>query len=297
MKKSIISAVTMLFFAITANAQLAVNYDNKVRIGTETEFLNPLLMVGDDSHFEDTTISVGTAVSTEAQNKRNIAVYSSFFLNGYPSISNDNNFGVLGVVKNLGNTHGRYYGLCGITEKQGVANYHGGTGIFGADNGFALTYPNNISGEYAGYFVGHVRVTNSLTAMSLFTPTDSRLCSSMTSMSERKESGKETLENLLKINVVEYNLKSRLDSYIPNDIDSEKAEELKEEIMFLKKEDQQLTARRHIGIVGQELQKIYPNVVYEGQDGYLSVNYLEMVPLLIRSIQELKQEMDELKEQ
>lgn len=58
MKKSIISAITMLCFAITANAQLVVNYDDKVRIGTETEFLNPLLMVGEDSHFEDATISV-----------------------------------------------------------------------------------------------------------------------------------------------------------------------------------------------------------------------------------------------
>lgn len=31
-----------------------------------------------------------------------------------------------------------------------------------------------------------------------------------------------------------------------------------------------------------------------GKDGYFSVNYLEMVPLVIRSIQELKQELDEL---
>lgn len=296
MKRTIFISATMLLLSMVVRAQLTVTMESTVSIGTEEESSGPLLMVGYDSHFTN-AISVGTAASTEVLNNRNIAVYSSFFLNGYPNVYGDKNFGVLGVVKNLGNTHGRYYGLCGITEKQGVANHHGGTGIFGADNGFALTYPNNISGEYAGYFVGHVRVTNSLTAMSMFTPTDGRLCSSMMSMSERKESGKETLENLLKINVVEYNLKSRLDSYIPNDIDSEKAEELKEEIMFLKKEDQQLTARRHIGIVGQELQKIYPNVVYEGQDGYLSVNYLEMVPLLIRSIQELKQEMDELKEQ
>lgn len=30
----------------------------------------------------------------------------------------------------------------------------------------------------------------------------------------------------------------------------------------------------------------------EGQDGYLTVNYVELVPILIRSIQELKQQLD-----
>ena len=33
----------------------------------------------------------------------------------------------------------------------------------------------------------------------------------------------------------------------------------------------------------------------DGQDGYLAVNYTELVPVLIRSIQELKQELDEMK--
>ena len=35
--------------------------------------------------------------------------------------------------------------------------------------------------------------------------------------------------------------------------------------------------------------------MYEGQDGYLSVNYIELVPVLIRSIQELQQEIESLK--
>jgi hypothetical protein len=45
-----------------------------------------------------------------------------------------------------------------------------------------------------------------------------------------------------------------------------------------------------------ELQKVYPDLVVEGKDGDLSVNYLEMVPLIIRSIQELKEGIDELKD-
>ena len=37
-------------------------------------------------------------------------------------------------------------------------------------------------------------------------------------------------------------------------------------------------------------------MVIEGQDGYLGVNYVELVPILIRSIQELKQELDDVKD-
>lgn len=46
-----------------------------------------------------------------------------------------------------------------------------------------------------------------------------------------------------------------------------------------------------------EIQKfseiILQKITQQGQDGYLSVNYLEMVPLFIRSIQDMKQELNE----
>ena len=39
----------------------------------------------------------------------------------------------------------------------------------------------------------------------------------------------------------------------------------------------------------------YPEVVYEGQDGFLGINYIELVPILIRSIQEMQQEIESLR--
>lgn len=51
----------------------------------------------------------------------------------------------------------------------------------------------------------------------------------------------------------------------------------------------------HFGLSAQELQTIYPNLVEEGQDGYLAVNYVELVPVLIKAIQELNEEIDALK--
>lgn len=54
--------------------------------------------------------------------------------------------------------------------------------------------------------------------------------------------------------------------------------------------------KRHYGLSAQELQKVYPDLVYKGQDGYLGVNYSELIPLLIRAIQELKEEIDNLQQ-
>lgn len=107
-------------------------------------------------------------------------------------------------------------------------------------------------------------------------------------------SGMTILENLFNMNVVECNLKGQQFEEIPENDDPEKAKQLQKELEFLRKEEQKTTSHRHFGIDAQELQKVYPGLVLEGQDGYLSVNYLEMVPLVIRSIQELKQELDEL---
>ena len=57
-------------------------------------------------------------------------------------------------------------------------------------------------------------------------------------------------------------------------------------------DDSGILDKEHYGLSGQEIQQIYPNLVTQNQDGYLSVNYVEMVPLLIQSIKELKTELD-----
>ena len=50
-----------------------------------------------------------------------------------------------------------------------------------------------------------------------------------------------------------------------------------------------------VGVVAQEVQKILPEVVTKRKNGYLGVDYKRIVPLLIESIKELKQEIEILK--
>lgn len=44
------------------------------------------------------------------------------------------------------------------------------------------------------------------------------------------------------------------------------------------------------------VKKIFPNIVYERADKF-SINYTELIPLLIKTVQELYKEVEELKKQ
>jgi hypothetical protein len=89
-------------------------------------------------------------------------------------------------------------------------------------------------------------------------------------------------------------MKSRISDELPDGVEQDETGMVKDAYEYLKKEEMKMSSRHHFGIDAEELQKVYPDLVLEGHDGYLAVNYMELVPLLIRSIQELKQQVDEL---
>jgi len=61
--------------------------------------------------------------------------------------------------------------------------------------------------------------------------------------------------------------------------------------------DKQSTYEGHdIGVIAQEIQEVLPELVTERDNGYLAVKYEKIVPLLIESIKELKQEVDDIKQ-
>jgi len=52
--------------------------------------------------------------------------------------------------------------------------------------------------------------------------------------------------------------------------------------------DEQQSAERQIGVIAQEVQAVYPELVAVGSNGYLSVNYPKLTAVLLQSIKELK---------
>jgi len=52
---------------------------------------------------------------------------------------------------------------------------------------------------------------------------------------------------------------------------------------------------KDVGVIAQELQEIFPELVSEDVDGYLTVSYVGLLIPLIKTVQEQQKQIDELK--
>ena len=59
--------------------------------------------------------------------------------------------------------------------------------------------------------------------------------------------------------------------------------------------DKNFDSNRHVGVIAQEVEAVLPEAVETGGDGYKSVNYSNITPLLIEAIKEQQAEIEELK--
>ena len=182
----------------------------------------------------------------------------------------ERNYGAFFAVGNAAS--GWNYGVSGI-----VTGQNAGTGIYGSsiqDEGF------NTGGRFAGLFHGDIKTTDAVYASAYNTLADSRLNKNM----EQLESG--SLDNLTQVSVFKYGLKQFDVDNGDNSVS-----------LGYYNDDSGILDKEHYGLSGQEIHEIYPELVTQNQEGYLSVNYVEMVPLLIQSIKELKTELDKTNEE
>ena len=286
-------AISSLLLAVTltVSAQFKVNSSGKVAACSLNPGFVPRLSVGDNCHLGNSNeYSLGIAATPLLQeSKKNIAIEG--YVNSSQSYTSDTNVGVAGYTK-VNPNHGRNYGVLGTINYDYAPNCVGGAGVYAAIHGYYLSYPTNIQGLYAAYFVGSTNLSGRTTAQEIYTPADESLSDNVESVETRD--GTSMLENLLKMDVLEFNMKSREKTEVPKD-GAEMTDEVKKSYEYMKKDEAEMYSRRHFGLSAQELQKIYPNLVLKGQDNYLYINYTELVPVLIRSIQELKAELDEVK--
>lgn len=271
--KKVLSVMLMLAVSAAASAQLKVNTSGKVNVNRTTTNLNFANLLVGESSYSYPNYGMGAHVVQQPGNTLfNIGLHSQVGNN--TPINSGRAFGVFGAAG--GSTNGYNYGLYGML----IGSQNGAAVVGSLDNtnmGF------NISGRYAGYFQGATYVDGNLTASAVVTPSDIRLKENVESLSSNRSSS--TLDNLLGMNVISYNYKPRV---MTEAGDTAQQSPTRGETQDLR------AVARHYGLSAQELQTIYPDLVYEGQDGYLGVNYIELVPILVRSIQELKAEVDAL---
>ena len=284
MKKIVISTL-LLVAPLIASAQLKVNSDGTACVGRTSSFSTSTLSVGNNNYaIGNGNIGVNSQIRTfSASDICNIGVYG---MSRSVSSHQAQTIGVMGYGYN--GASGRLYGVVGAIQSGML-----GAGVYGTTGAYGPIYGSTLSGTYAGYFEGMTCVDGSLYATEVITPSDISLKENIVPVSDEESS----LANLMEMNVIKYNYKPK--AYTPKTEDELSLFEDKEAAAkaehLAKQEIERLAGQKHYGLSAQELQKIYPDLVRESQDGKLGVNYVELVPILIRSIQELKQELDAVK--
>lgn len=273
--KRFLFTIACCAIAIMANAQFKVTSDGNVYIQDSYLDGHTMLGVGNSPYpyvvagdFESYRMGIHADRYCTYTSKDVVGIYG----NGRQSTSV--NHGIALGVWGTAAGSSQNFGVVG-----GLGSSGDGAGIYGS----TVSYPGlAINGTYAGYFDGPTYVDGALTATSIYYPSDIRLKENVSLLSEALNGKGSVLDNLLSLNVIEYDLKLPSRAKLANRGKTAS-------------EPSPKPTDHHYGISAQELQKIYPELVMEGQDGYLAVNYTELVPILIRSIQELKGLLEDLK--
>lgn len=298
MKRTYLSLLLCSVLTFPAMAQLAVDSRGNVGVKRTDEFINSLFSVntqGDskictiiksDSSCFDTGLRIVKSGLSNTVNDYAKGISCDAFkattsfkkLTGVYSIARNDN----GIDSNKGRSYGIYamagnstdgwnYGVLGTL----YGNKYG-AGIFGS----SVEWDGGMStgDKYAGFFHGKVKSTDAMYATVYNTISDARFKDNIEPIEFK------AINEILKLNVVKYDLKQ----FSVNDTDTST-------VQMYYYTDESLLERKHYGLIAQELQEIFPDLVYEGADGYLSVNYIELIPFLIKSIQELKAELNDMK--
>ena len=115
-------------------------------------------------------------------------------------------------------------------------------------------------------------------APSFLTTSDARIKTNVESLSE-------SYSRLTDVNAVSYNL------VVPTNSDASVLSEDNSD-----SEENVVDDRTHFGFIAQEIQKIYPNLVVEDEEGMLAIDYTGFIPLLVEAYKDLAGKVKEQEE-
>ena len=193
----------------------------------------------------------------------------SYILYPYlPSFQTGRHVGILGKVTSTGYFPPNPKDFVMPTPfAAGIVGISGdGCGVYGSTS---ANLPTTWTlGSIAGYFSGDVKVTGTLTATTINNSSDLRLKDNISNI---KEPATSLLNSL---NPISFTFKS-------------------DSMLYLKEGEEK---RMHYGFIAQEVKELFPNLVTEDGAGYLSVNYIELIPLLVHVVKQQQMQINELKD-
>ncbi len=293
MKKQVFFIAFMFLFANVSDAQLKVVNNGKVGIKIGSSTPKSVLTVGGEGDVYSQVSIKGSNHGLLVHRKGDPTLSWIYgVLVGADVVSGKNNLGIRGqAYSSTPLNQGRAWGLFGLAGNS-TSGYN--YGVFGSTYGYQKgagivgTIHNNqdvyVPGVYAGYFIGNVKVAGTISAYSIQS-SDIKYKKNIKSLQANKSTA---LSKVLELNPIVYNLKQIYRKSAGDSIRKDKG---------LYDEKSEIFRKRHYGLIAQELQKVYPELVYKDGNGYLGVNYTELIPVLIQSIKELKQEVDYLRSQ
>lgn len=286
--KKILFSLCFFSLSIVSHAQLEVGSTGNVTIGedsTRTHTVNGF-----------TTFNHGLKVNLPKTSDTQFGVriipsqyyYTSNTVSSLAAYTAKTNLTTLGVA-------GLYYPRSGHTQLAGI-------GIYGASS---LTYNMSYSGAYAGYFNGDVRVTGTLYG-TLLTPSTSTSSNDVIvqvfDANNRQTAEESVSERLLQVPLLQYYRSPDANKLTPAEVEQYK--EILRDIQdgddsdtyIPKEKPQTLLSQIKYGLDIDQMKKAFPELVYEDKDGNVSINYIEMIPVLVQAINELQAEINQLKE-
>lgn len=98
--------------------------------------------------------------------------------------------------------------------------------------------------------------------------------------------------NLFKLKSVAYNLNVPVLKSSENVAQTQTMDE-----SIILSEPEQKDNRIHYGFIAQEVQEIYPELVYEDEEGILGIDYVSFIPLLIKELKQQHETIEELQKE
>ena len=296
--KKMLLIIGLFSFAYSARAQFKVQSDGKIAIQTTSTALSPISINGEgNSDYYLSCLSESkNGLYVKALGYNSNTSYGGRFVSSYGtnsiglySLADQSSTCCIGMA-GAAAMGGKAIGVYGSTTYSNT-----GAAIYGTTQSFmSIALPQNE--VYAGYFVGNVKATGNITAATTIQGT--LLGESSNSDNSSALRAASVTGGLSSLYATTYQ-KER--PALPKEvitIDDPERETLKiEETQHTDKMDEQFYEKTHFALDADRLEEVFPDLVYVRDDGSKVINYMEMIPLLVQSINELNAEVKELKSQ
>ena len=229
--------------------------------------------------------------------------------------------GVIGVgISNSSNVSNNVIGIRGASDggynAVGVygghfaytGSYYNYAGIYGTTNS---TYPYfQYPGSYAGYFNGTVRATGPMYAQAFYTPSanptgNNSSESTFVSLIGDEERVTDKFRNVSSFEVQHNEQSTTEKKSTPaeeflkgrsiQELSKKELHKLDSICLNTPSEKTDPLSSVNYGLNAEQLKAIFPKLVQQDKEGNYSINYVEMIPLLVKSINELSGEIARLK--